>query len=129
MHDQDHRRLGDEGDRREILDHVDGRVRRDRLVGDVGRRSHQKRVTILRRPRRGFGRDRRSRARLVLDDELLPENLPEAAGDDAPGKVGGGARIEADQDVHRAVRIILRTGGCRGGQDHQQEHGCQEAAR
>lgn len=64
-----------------------------------------------------FGSNTRSRARLVLDYDLLADNRSQAVAEHAPGDVGGRSRSESDNDVNWTRRInIVRQGELRSKQ-------------
>src|SRR4029079_18467437 len=95
-----------------ILREVEGKIGIDGRIGDVGGGSKEERVAVLRRTRDKFGRQARSRSRLVLDHELLAKNLAHALPEHARGNVGRRPRDEADDDADRPRRVLLgvRTG-------------------
>ena len=115
MHHHDNRRAAEICDMREVAQAVVAYVgvegRRNHVGGDAG--NHQRVAGGLgRRARRGA--DDAAGAAAVLDVELLAERGRELLGDQPAERVGGAARRERRNDLHRPVRpglcLCLRVG-------------------
>ena len=108
--------------RREVLQRIVGRLRLQAGDQREVRRREQDRVAVRRGHLHRLGADQAGRARLVVDDDRLAEQLAELVGDHAADEVGGAAGRERHHHAHRLVRIGLRQ---RGGTAHRR----QDAAR
>ena len=106
--DEDAGLAADQRDRREVLDRVERELRVERRADRVGLRREQQRVAVGRRLRDHFAADRRARAGLVLDDDLLAPALAEFLRDHAHRAVDRAAGRERHDDAHGARRELLR---------------------
>ncbi len=119
-------RIGDHGDRREIL---------DRVVGDLGVQAHidheagahhGERVAVGRRLRHFGVGDIAAGAGFVIDVELLAKGGRQFLPDDTGDHIGGSAGGEADQQPHRMIGILAGGAGAAGNEqgpaESQQAH-------
>ncbi|MNJ59128.1 hypothetical protein D3C77_547950 [compost metagenome] len=102
----DHQNVGNGGDQAywlEVFDEVVVELAVQRAVDGVGDGAHVQRVAVGRRARHDFRADVAVGARLVLDDEALPElfrqRLGHQARDDVGGATGGVAHHDGDGPV------------------------------
>ena len=127
VHRQHERERTDHRHRREVLHRVVGQ-----LVVEAGIEGHrpacadEQRVAVGRGLRDKVGADDRVRARLVLDDEGLPEPLLQLRADQAPEDVVGAPGRKPDDEAHGLGRVGVRglgvRGECRGCQGCEQQH-------
>ena len=107
-----HHRVGDVGeqrDRREILHAVERHGAEQRVVHRVhAHRVEQEHVAVRRRARDRGGSDIAGCARTILDDDRLPERLPQVLADDARENVRRSAGSERHNEGDRSLRIALR---------------------
>src|ERR1700720_4087317 len=109
--DQNDGDRGQKRDRRQVPLQIEGGIWIDDLVDDDGQRCKEQRVAILAGMGDIFSGDTGSRARLVLDYDLLADNRSKAVGEHAPGDVGGRSRRESDNDVNWTRRINIARQG------------------
>src|SRR3984957_2770272 len=97
--------VGEQRDRREILDAVERHLGEERVVHRVhAHRVEQERVAVGRGARDGCGADVAGGAGAVLDQDRLAERLIEMSADDARQDVGRAAGRERDDEGERAIR-------------------------
>ena len=82
MHDQELRGFGNECDRLEITREFVRQLRIESLIDRVRARSHEQRVAVRGRFRRGLGADLCARARTIVDDHGLAETRCQAFGNE-----------------------------------------------
>ena len=111
--DDGHRDAGDEADRHEILDRIEGEVGIERGGGRHADVVEKEGVAVGRGLRDLGGAESAAGAADVLHHDLLAEHLRHRLGDEAGHGVGGAARRERHDDGDRAGRVVLGRGGCR----------------
>ena len=106
VHDHDHGRFGDHGDRHEVAIEVVRHVREYRRIdAELAGMRHQQRVAVCRRFDRGHDADEAIAAGAVLHHDLLAPALGKLLPDDAGGGVDDAARREWNDDPDRLVGI------------------------
>ena len=109
-HRDDHRLLGDEGDRQEVARHLQRQIVGDaRRAGERGEdrgRRHIDRVAVVRRGGGDAGRDRAAAAGVIEHHHLLAPELAQPVGDDPGRHVGGAAGRGVADDPHRFAGVV-----------------------
>ena len=115
--DQRHRDIGDEPDRGQILDRVEGQLLIEGRRGREAGMHQQNRVAVGRCLRDASGADRAAGAERVLDDDVLVERRLHGHADQARDGIARAAGRERHDDGD-GFRLgeVLRHGGARRGQ-------------